>query len=294
MSQNIVKLNELGLAINNTHNSIEIHWLSMQELKPNDTKSLLLYAEYTYEVLNNQEKGMEYLSLWRERVDKKEGLTSFLCVELDETLINTIKESNSIILCSAEESNFGRVIQVTKNVCTAFCYSTKELLSDFYLGNLFLPFYQKKILPWVQHQMMINSEGISHQIFFAGKTKYNRTIPLQLQIQECKGSKYFFVIVSPIQPRHSEYKNYVNTAYYIVDSTLKLISMNNFGYDIICKLNRQFTTEGLTILSDLFPELIEREYDYEFNGELNGETQKSSKLLSYLTNNKLLILNNKY
>ena len=70
--------------------------------------------------------------------------------------------------------------------------------------------------------------------------------------------------------------------------------MNNFGYDFICKLNRQFTTEGLTILSDLFPELIEREYDYEFNGELNGETQKSSKLLSYLTNNKLLILNNKY
>ena len=77
----------------------------MQELKGNEPKALLLYAEYNYEVLNNQEKGIEYLNLWKERVDKKEGLTSYLCVELDDVLISAIKEGNSLILCSAEVIN---------------------------------------------------------------------------------------------------------------------------------------------------------------------------------------------
>ncbi len=77
----------------------------MQEYKPNEPKALLLYAEYNYEILNNREKAMEYFNLWKERVDKKEGMSSFLCVELDETMISTIKESNSLILCSAEVIN---------------------------------------------------------------------------------------------------------------------------------------------------------------------------------------------
>ena len=59
------KLNDLGKKINTTNTSIEIHWRSMQAIKSNDPKAVKLYAGYIMDVLNNREKGMEMLQLWR-------------------------------------------------------------------------------------------------------------------------------------------------------------------------------------------------------------------------------------
>ena len=66
--------------------------------------------------------------------------------------------------------------------------------------------------------------------------------------------------------------------------------MNNFGFDFICKLNRQFTTEGLTVISDIFPELIEREFDYDFKNELSEEPKTSKRYIPNLLLHYIFII----
>jgi hypothetical protein len=98
----LLKLNDLGKKINTTNTSIEIHWKSMQAIKPNDPKAVKLYAGYIMDILNNREKGLEMMALWKETADKKHSNTGYLNVELDESLISAVKEGNGLILCSAE------------------------------------------------------------------------------------------------------------------------------------------------------------------------------------------------
>ena len=97
-SQDITKLNELGLQINATNLAIEIHWNSMQDLKPNNSKAVILYGEYVLNLLNNKEKGTEWVNFWKEHADKKQSSSGIMNIDQKNNAFNVLICSNSFLL----------------------------------------------------------------------------------------------------------------------------------------------------------------------------------------------------
>lgn len=152
----INKLNELGLKINTTHNSIEVHWKSMQSLKPNDPKALKLYSGWLLNVLNDKLKGNELLQLWKESIDKKQANVRFLNMNLDDSIMNLVKEGSALLICHLEndkkDKNFGLITKATSSASKIFGYFENEILGKP-ISFLFLDIYSDSINNYIQKSL---------------------------------------------------------------------------------------------------------------------------------------------
>lgn len=328
----INKLNEIGLKINNTYNSIEVHWKSMQSLKPNDPKTLKLYSGYLLNVLNEKAKGNELAQLWKESVDKKQSNTNFLNINLDESTINAVKEGSGIIIChdykDNEDKKEGLIYKVSSSCCKIFGYLESEMVGKS-IDFLFLDIYKdhinsyiqsilnkkerstnskkdnnnkpneyyskddpmdkftpyninnkssKKLNKFTNERDLIddNNDVSSPQVkknkitynnyeskfigdFFFGKTKYQKSIPIQFKLIDIKSlsrDKKIFVCLITVDNSLSYIKYFVKNCYFIINSNLKIVSniFTSNTYDVLSILNRKIT-DKLDSIDLLFPEI---------------------------------------
>lgn len=298
-SPDIGKLNEIALKINNTITSIEIHWKNMQIIKPNDPKALRLYAGFLIEVLNDKEKGNELLSLWRETADKKQTYIGYLEIKLNENLVNSIKDGNALILCSAEPDSFGNIIKFSNSTCKIFGYTQSELYGKT-LEYLLLECYSGKINYYIDSQLQKNqSETNLGEIFF-GRSKYHHAFPFYLNILEYKGGNKesnSFIAVINFENHLEELKKNVRIAYFIVDSRLKILNFSSLAFEFVTKFFGKFNTDSYYYFHDLFPDLSSSgNFDYKHAAsnklliELNNENEENE----YLNSNQNLPQLNSY
>ena len=88
----------MGHNINQSMKNIQNHWSRMQYYKPNDSKSLTLYATFCKDVLSNRKTG-KILEKIKELEESKKKINDieFDFNNKDEMFIN------AIIYCSAEQ-----------------------------------------------------------------------------------------------------------------------------------------------------------------------------------------------
>ena len=159
----------------------------MQAIKPNDPKALKIYSGFLIEVLNDKERGNELLSLWRETADKKQTYLGYLEIELNDQLLNNIKEGNALILCSAENESYGNILKFSHSTCKIFGYTTSEIYGKN-IEYLFLECYYTKLNSYIQHVLTNETNNSKGELFF-GRSKYHYAVPLNINILNYKGSR---------------------------------------------------------------------------------------------------------
>jgi hypothetical protein len=100
-SPDLYKLNELGLKINETLKNVHTHWHHMQHYKAGDPKALKMYASFWIEILNNKEKGQEYLNS-KETGEKRHVVMKDFDIGKDQNLTTNMNEGYALLVCSAE------------------------------------------------------------------------------------------------------------------------------------------------------------------------------------------------
>lgn len=176
ISPDVSKLNDLGLKINNCFNSIEVHWNSMQTLKPNDPKAMKLYSGYLLNVLNDKTKGNELLQLWKETLDKKKNVINYLNIDLDENIISTVKEGAGLVICQydfdSNDKNFGMIKKITSSVLPIFGYLEEEIISKHF-EMLLLDIYKDSFNNYVQDKLTSFNESESDDDYNENSEFYN-------------------------------------------------------------------------------------------------------------------------
>ena len=100
-SPDLYKLNELGLKINETLKNVHTHWHHMQHYKAGDAKALKMYSSFWMEILNNKEKGQDYLNSM-EIGEKRLVIMKDFDIGKDENLATRMNEGYALLICSAE------------------------------------------------------------------------------------------------------------------------------------------------------------------------------------------------
>ena len=258
----------------------------MQAIKPNDPKALKIYSGFLIEVLNDKERGNELLSLWRETADKKQTYLGYLEIELNDQLLNNIKEGNALILCSAENESYGNILKFSHSTCKIFGYTTSEIYGKN-IEYLFLECYYTKLNSYIQHVLTNETNNSKGELFF-GRSKYHYAVPLNINILNYKGSrsnqKSFLIEVSYVSDM-IDLRNKIRTGYFIIDSRLKIINYTSLTYEFICQFFEKLNSDSYFYLNEFFPEIYSNKDDlnqqsYSSNIPLTniGESQNEIKL----------------
>jgi hypothetical protein len=97
----LYKMNELGLKINETLKNVHTHWNHMQRYKEGDPKALRMYASFWIEILNNKEKGQQFLNS-KESGEKRQVVMKDFHLGKDQNISTNMNEGYALLLCSAE------------------------------------------------------------------------------------------------------------------------------------------------------------------------------------------------
>jgi hypothetical protein len=73
----------------------------MQHYKAGDPKALKMYASFWIEILNNKEKGQEYLNS-KETGEKRHVVMKDFDIGKDQNLTTNMNEGYALLVCSAE------------------------------------------------------------------------------------------------------------------------------------------------------------------------------------------------
>lgn len=61
----LAKLHELGTKITNIDRALEENWTKMQKISPNVPKVLRTYGKYLIEIMNDKERGEDFLERFK-------------------------------------------------------------------------------------------------------------------------------------------------------------------------------------------------------------------------------------
>eukprot|EP00340_Litonotus_pictus_P011472 CAMPEP_0170539036 /NCGR_PEP_ID=MMETSP0209-20121228/103671_1 /TAXON_ID=665100 ORGANISM="Litonotus pictus, Strain P1" /NCGR_SAMPLE_ID=MMETSP0209 /ASSEMBLY_ACC=CAM_ASM_000301 /LENGTH=1443 /DNA_ID=CAMNT_0010840857 /DNA_START=1058 /DNA_END=5390 /DNA_ORIENTATION=- len=258
ISPDIAKLNELSLKVNDTIKNIHNHWKRMQYYKPNDPKALKLYASLYIELMNNKEKGKEILALSKETADKKNLLTDhydYLMIDED------FSSGNCVIICSAENDNYGALLKASSNACKIFGYLTEDLINGRPIDDLFLDCYNGGVANFIQDISSCWGEEISKKEFFLfSKTKQHKTVPVYLKLidpNKTIGDKiHTKIMIRPEDNINEELKDFTRSCYFIINNNLNISVTSESASELVSLIygNKTMLTEISTI-TYIFPEL---------------------------------------
>jgi len=163
------KLNEFGVKIHSSVNSVEDIWAKLQKISPNMPKSMKLFGKFLTEIINDKEAGEEYL-------DKARNVLNINSKKKNNAINLTGNEdisdnSTPTIFVSGDLEKLGIITSVNLSCSSIFGYNKSELINRN-IKILMPPLYAKNHDQYIEHYIQTNEmRFINKERFIFGKHK---------------------------------------------------------------------------------------------------------------------------
>ena len=244
MTPDIIKLNSTGEKINDCLNNINEHWNRMQHYNPNNPRALKMYSSFISQILNNREMSKEIMLLGKginiPNYISKENENDDYENEYKDELI----KGNGILIISGDYNNFGTILKCSASVGKILGFLISDIIGknidEFFIKgyNGYISYYLKekyktygnkikyeenydisneKIFYCVMRNQQINPV----YIIYLGTSIVNEKSIIKVKLQEISN------VNTDIYNNHDSLNKFINKAVFIIDSRLKILSLNN-------------------------------------------------------------------
>ena len=229
--EDITKLSEYGVEINEMMDKIDDKFKSLQASDYNNKKTIKLYGIYIRDILNDQEKASIYLNS-----DQNESEISFQSKTLDLNSLTPSAEFQFMVI-SGKEENFGVISRISLGFCHILGYSDQELIGQN-LDYLLPDCIHKAHLEMLKKKIVVSKIGESQQKnlkahFALLKTSSKCLLPVNLEVGIILDEDYNPIIFSKIN-YDAEQFNFFSPGVYFFLTNHKLIiesfSSNSLDY----------------------------------------------------------------
>jgi PAS domain S-box-containing protein len=217
------KLNELGVKIHHSVNNVEDHWQKLQKISPNMPKAMKLYGKFLSDILNDKDRGEEYLEKARNLVNinankKINGVNFTGNEDIGDTSVATI-------VVTSDPEKLGIITSINLACSSVFGYTKSELINrniKIMMPQIYAKNHDKFLEAYNATQEM---KFIDKERFIFGKHKSYYVFPVFANIKPLNtGQNTQFVGTFRID------KFFKNTAYFIThgNGLIDSISSSNF------------------------------------------------------------------
>ena len=272
MTPDIIKLNSTGEKINDCLNNINEHWNRMQHYNPNNPRALKMYSSFISQILNNREMSKEIMLLGKginipQNYITKETENDDYENEFKDELI----KGNGILIISGDSNNFGTILKASASVGKIFGYLISDIIGknidEFFIKgyNGYISYYLKEkyknvtskkystidfSVEKVFYCLMRNQQVNPIYIIYLGTSIVNEKLILKIKLQEISN------INIDIYNNHDSLNKFMNKAVFIIDSKLKIISLNNDGSVFLSLLKPKKKDDMSSDFISYFPNVI--------------------------------------
>jgi hypothetical protein len=280
--EDITKLSEYGVEINEMMDKIDDKFKSLQASDYNNKKTIKLYGIYIRDILNDQEKASLYLNS-----DQNESEISFQSKTLDLNSLTPSAEFQFMVI-SGKEENFGVISRISLGFCHILGYSDQELIGQN-LDYLLPDCIHKAHLEMLKKKIVVSKIGESQQKnlkahFALLKTSSKCLLPVNLEVGIILDEDYNPIIFSKIN-YDAEQFNFFSPGVYFFLTNHKLIiesfSSNSLDYlglnNQVINGNNDITPFIKDFNEDVLTKLINSKYSEKLKVKLKILRQKYSK-----------------
>ena len=280
--EDITKLSEYGVEINEMMDKIDDKFKSLQASDYNNKKTIKLYGIYIRDILNDQEKASIYLNS-----DQNESEISFQSKTLDLNSLTPSAEFQFMVI-SGKEENFGVISRISLGFCHILGYSDQELIGQN-LDYLLPDCIHKAHLEMLKKKIVVSKIGESQQKnlkahFALLKTSSKCLLPVNLEVGIILDEDYNPIIFSKIN-YDAEQFNFFSPGVYFFLTNHKLIiesfSSNSLDYlglnNQVINGNNDITPFIKDFNEDVLTKLINSKYSEKLKVKLKILRQKYSK-----------------
>ena len=282
ITPDINKLNSTGEKINDCLNNINEHWNRMQHYNPNNPRALKMYSSFISQILNNREMSKEIMLLGKginiPNYISKENENDDYENEYKDELI----KGNGILIISGDYNNFGTILKCSASVGKILGFLISDIIGknidEFFIKgyNGYISYYLKekyktygnkikyeenydisneKIFYCVMRNQQINPV----YIIYLGTSIVNEKSIIKVKLQEISN------VNTDIYNNHDSLNKFINKAVFIIDSRLKILSLNNEGTLFLSLLKPKKKDDMSTDFIFYFPNLL-KEYSKKTKG----------------------------
>ena len=280
--EDITKLSEYGVEINEMMDKIDDKFKSLQASDYKNKKTIKLYGMYIRDILNDQEKANLYLN-----VEQNESEISFQSKTLDLNSLTPSAEFQFMVI-SGKEENFGIISRISLGFCHILGYSDQELIGQN-LDYLLPDCIHKAHLEMLKKKIVVSKIGESHQKnlknhFALLKTSSKCLLPVNLEVGIILDEDYNPIIFSKIN-YDAEQFNFFSPGVYFFLTNHKLIiesfSSNSLDYlglnNQVINGNNDITPFIKDFNEDVLTKLINSKYSEKLKVKIKILRQKYFK-----------------
>ena len=264
-SENLEHLNNIGKKINRGINKINKSFISIQQIKNNDTDILGWYSDFLLNVMNDKRKSFFYKHLLNDILSKENALFSSNEIGEDAFLsnISNIHSSDNdyYILVSSLPESLGIITNLSLGICSMFGYTKKDIVGkkiDILLPEIMIKHHSKLLLEkssYIKKEIISNEyapgsyQYKSKEIISFAVTKSKYLIPISLKVRIIYNDNNDFSFVAKLihtQNAYMYHKGFIggSSLHYLGDGTLSecyIITNNEF-------IIQHFTPNAVTLL----------------------------------------------
>ena len=282
ITPDINKLNSTGEKINDCLNNINEHWNRMQHYNPNNPRALKMYSSFISQILNNREMSKEIMLLGKginiPNYISKENENDDYENEYKDELI----KGNGILIISGDYNNFGTILKCSASVGKILGFLISDIIGknidEFFIKgyNGYISYYLKEKYKTYGNKIKyeenydINNEKIFYcvmrnqqinpvYIIYLGTSIVNEKSIIKVKLQEISN------VNTDIYNNHDSLNKFINKAVFIIDSRLKILSLNNEGTLFLSLLKPKKKDDMSTDFIFYFPNLL-KEYSKKTKG----------------------------
>ena len=291
--EDITKLSEYGVEINEMMEKIDDKFKSLQESDYNNKRTIKLYGMYIRDILNDQERANSYLN-----IEQNESEISFQSKTLDLNSLTPSAEFQFMVI-SGKEENFGIISRISLGFCHILGYSDQELIGQN-LDYLLPDCIHKAHLEMLKKKIVVSKIGESQQKnlknhFALLKTSSKCLLPVNLDVGIILDEDYNPIIFSKIN-YDAEQFNFFSPGVYFFLTNHKLIiesfSSNSLDYlglnNQVINGNNDITPFIKDFNEDVLTKLINSKYSEKLKVKIKILRQKYFKenIITWKNNKK--------
>ena len=278
--EDISKLNDYGLEINEIIDLIDDKFKAFQLSTYNNKRTVKLYGIYIRDILNDPERAHIYLN-----TEQSDNEMSFQSKILDLNSLNASAEFQFMII-SGKEENFGIISKISLGFCHLLGYSDIELIGQN-LDYLLPECVQKNHLEMLKKKSVFSKIGDDNpktlkSHFVLLKTSSKCLLPINLEVGIILDEEYCPIIFSKVNYDAEQY-NFFSPGVYFFITNNKLI-IESFSANALDHLG--LTNQNINGTSDITPFIKDFNEDV-LNKLINSKYAEKLKV-------KLKILKQKY
>jgi len=206
--EDLNKMNEYGEKINKLIEDIESHYKEMEKLKYNDEEVLSLYSDFYNDILNDKNKYEYYKNRLRDcqgnnDIDNNNNNNNNYNYNYNinynnNNIFEEISKNDEFeyIFLGSENTNLGKIIKCSLNVCELFGYTPSELIGkniEFIMPDMCHKYHNQVLINKLnkfktqitqnyRNGIKNSNKSTYKDIFVFGKNKLKNAIPLNMKV----------------------------------------------------------------------------------------------------------------